>query len=665
MEHLKNLNPEQLKVVNSLEGPVLVLAGPGTGKTQLLSVRTANIIFQKKALPENILILTFTNSASKTMKERLAAIIGKEGFNVEISTYHSFARNYIILDSEEAIKYIGERTQMGDVEKIRAIEYILDHVKGIEALRPFGAPYFYRHDIEKKISELRNEGVSPQEFKKHADAAVPDGILIEDKHIPRLKALAKVYTAYEDLKAGKYSGIFDGRGRFDYDDMIIIGTEMLKKEKALREKYRAQYKYIMVDEFQDSNGAQLDMLFCLVNPEQPNICCVGDDDQSIYRFQGANIGNFKLFEKKFPRAHIISLKSNYRSSEEILDLSSTVIKNIPQEERFEAKTLSPKMRYSDKTIEYYEFTTENEELLFIIKKIQELAKTIEKSKDLTDEEKQNPYNNIAILVRKRSYILKLIDTFLAAGIPYSTDGKEDIGREKRVRQLLDVLELACINTKGKGEGDIALFKVLTSDYLEIPVSDVLTFIARARKKKCDNLLAEFLSYPPEKLKAAAGVIGKLLNDARNKPVHSILMQYIHDAGVYRFLLRDYDKNRVLRIRDLRAITSFLNIVKNSDCSKPGISLDEFMEEIKIKQEHDVALEGELVTLSQNGVRIYTAHGAKGQEFHTVLIPFCIQDKSWPLRPQGDKLPLPRQVYKTREKISEKEKLKQLMRYDEI
>jgi DNA helicase II / ATP-dependent DNA helicase PcrA len=665
MNHLTNLNPEQLKVVNLTDGPLLVLAGPGTGKTQLLSVRTANIIKKKKSMPENILVLTFTNSAAKAMKERLAKIIGEEAFRVEVSTYHSFARNYIILDSEEAISYIGERIQITDVEKTKAIEYILDHTKGLGAIRPFGAPYAYRFDIDKKISELKNEGISPSEFKKFMAKFKPDNIFIEEKHMTRLKALATVYEIYEELKTGKNTDVFDRRGRFDYDDMVLIATDVLKREKALKKRYAEQFRYIMVDEFQDSNGAQLELLLNLVDEKRPNICCVGDDDQSIYRFQGANIGNFRFLKTRFPNLKTLTLKSNYRSTPDIIKVSSRIIKNIPDTERMEDKTLAPRINYSKRSIEFFEFTTTNEEFLFIVKKINEIKEMIESSKEVSEEERKNPYNNIAILVRKRDHILRIIDVFLANGIPYSTDGKEDISQEKRVRQLLDVLDLAHIKIKGEGQEDLALFKILTSDYLEIPISDVLTFIGLIRRRKDSSLLQELLATPSPVFKKAADAINNLLQDARTKPIHGMLMQYIYDSGMYRFILKGYDKNRIFKIRDLRSITSFINIVKASDRSKPGIGLDEFMDEIKTKKEHKMPMQGDLVTLSQNGVRIYTAHGSKGQEFNTVIIPFCIQDKNWPLKPIGDKLPLPPQIYKAKERPKDKGRLRQLTLFDEI
>ena len=196
----KELNSEQKKAVDTVEGPVLVLAGPGTGKTQILSVRAANIIRQKKALPENILILTYTNAAAKTMKERLAKIIGFKGYDVYVATFHSFA-NSILLDSEEAANYIQERIQIEDIEQVRAIEYILDHTQGISEIRPFNAPYNYEREIQKRISDLKREGVSPEEFLEYVKTLKPDGAYIEEKHIPRIKALAVIYDQYEKLKA--------------------------------------------------------------------------------------------------------------------------------------------------------------------------------------------------------------------------------------------------------------------------------------------------------------------------------------------------------------------------------------------------------------------------------------------------------------------------------
>jgi DNA helicase-2/ATP-dependent DNA helicase PcrA len=666
----KELNPEQKKAVDILDGPLLVLAGPGTGKTQLLSVRAANIICSKKALPENILILTYTNAAAKTMKERLSMIVGFKGYDVEVGTFHGFA-NSIILDSEEAANYIQDRIQVTDIEKIKAIEYILDHTKGLSDIRPFRAPYTYTREIEKRIGELKREGISPQEFLQYVKQLKPDGVYVEEKHIPKIRALAIVYDQYEGLKEGKNKEVFDERGRYDFEDMIMIAKDALNKERPLKKKYEEQFRFIMVDEFQDTNGSQLKFLFSLLKDAGSNLCCVGDDDQSIYRFQGASVGNFKELKKRFNDLKTISLKNNYRSAREIIELSQDLIKGVPEEERTGEKPLVPLRDFKTKSIECWEFTTEEEEMCFLVDKVKELKKEIQSSKDLSLEEKRSPYNNIAILVRKRSLILKIIDKFLHSGIPYATDGKEDIRGEPRVRQMLDVLELASLDPENYEDRDRVFYKVLVSDYFQIPHSDILEFIGKVNRKKRDKkgvtLLSEFFRDKDlcPSLGKASKIIGNLLDNARFKPVHTVLMEYIKEAGVFRYILKRYATNEILRIRELRGLASFINMVKDSDFSNPGLDLRDFVEEIRTRNEHNLPVQGELVTMTQNGVRIFTAHGSKGQEFHSVIIPFCLHGKSWPIRPRPDLIPLPPALLKTIERVNDKERIKELKFYDEI
>ena len=180
------LNEEQALAVNSTKGPVLVLAGPGTGKTQLLSIRAYAILKKdKNILPENILILTYTNSAAKTMKERLARIIGANGYDVEVATFHGFA-NSILQESEEAAEYVGDKVQMDDVEQVKAIKYILDNTKGLDDIRPFGAPYMYIKELLQKIGDLKKDDIRPKDLCDYISLNRSD-VYLEDKHVKRLK----------------------------------------------------------------------------------------------------------------------------------------------------------------------------------------------------------------------------------------------------------------------------------------------------------------------------------------------------------------------------------------------------------------------------------------------------------------------------------------------
>ena len=700
-EYYRKLNKSQKEAVDLTDGPLLVLAGPGTGKTELLSVRTANIISQKDLSPENILVLTYTNAAAKAMKERLVKILGRMGYDVETGTFHSFA-NSVILESDEAANYIQDKIQISDFEKVKLLEYILDNTDGIDPIRPFKAAYMYRKEIEARISELKKEGISPKAFEKYVSKMKPDGIYIEEKHLPRINALAKVYKLYEEYKAGKNKAILDERGRYDFDDMIIFALDAIRQESILKDTLRNQYSYVMVDEFQDTNGAQFDLLLEISGLDKPNICCVGDDDQSIYRFQGASLGNFKLLEKHFPKLKTISLKENYRSAKEIINISDKLIRSLPENERMGAKELLPKKDYKDKRIEFHEFSTQAEELLFIARRVEELKGVIEFSGDVTDEEKKNPYNNIAVLARKRSDILKIVDTFLSAGIPYATDGKEDISSEKRVRQVLDILMLAdTSDIEALLEKDTLLYSVLSSDYFDIPLSDILLMINYVRSKRRNRsanppdyeigffqeFMAAFefndINSPftgkeasgfkiaqeikfkcPATIFRAAWAIRRFMHNANTRPVHAALLQYIDDAGIYRHILASYIKDDVLRMRELRSLGAFINMVKESDLSNPAMGLREFIDIINTRKEHGMPLQGSLVSMSQNGVRIFTAHGSKGLEFHSVIVPFCLQDKTWPIKQRADKIPLPPDIFKAQERVSDKLKIRQLALYDE-
>ncbi|MFH1190457.1 MAG: ATP-dependent DNA helicase [Candidatus Omnitrophota bacterium] len=678
MKFYDRLNPQQKSAVDTIEGPLLVLAGPGTGKTQLLSVRAASILDKADVRPENILILTYTNPAAKAMKERLASVIGPAGYDVEVGTFHSFA-NSLIQDSAEAANYIGDKILMDEVERIKAIEYILNNTDGMEDIRPFRAPFLYVKELLGKISDLKKDDIAPEALDAYLKSGTSLYRSMEDKHIKRLKALSAVYAKYEELKERGAKGLFDDRGRYDFDDMIIFAVQAIRKEEALRKECADRYKYIMVDEYQDTNGAQLDLLFELAGPGKANICCVGDDDQSIYRFQGANIGNFNRLEKRFPGIRKIFLTENYRSSDDLIKASGKILGLI--DIRVSDKPLKSVREFKDRELTYREFSTEEEELLYITDRVKELKSRAESDPGLSEEERRHPYNGIAVLVRKREHILKITDAFLRCGIPYATDGKEDIGREKRVSQLLDALELAKIDLTDTEAKDTALYKVLTADYFGIPQADILRFVADANERRkrsvegSGTLLAALFEYfsqerpapglkAPGRFKRAFEVIERLLAEAYDVPVHMLLLNFIKDAGIYEHILKEYSERGILKIRQLRSIGAFVNMVKRSDITNPSMRLGAFLDEIETRKAHGLPVQGDLVTLTQEGVRVYTAHGSKGLEFRSVMIPFCLQNKNWPARAIYDKIKLPFDLFKDKKAEPDKETLKKLSLQDE-
>jgi DNA helicase-2/ATP-dependent DNA helicase PcrA len=246
--------------------------------------------------------------------------------------------------------------------------------------------------------------------------------------------------------------------------------------------------------------------------------------------------------------------------------------------------------------------------------------------------------------------------------------------------MLDVLQFAHLkNTSDYASKDSLFYRIITSDYFGIDFNDVLKFISyvndkRRReedvlKKSQITLYSEFIRFFAEKsatgpMKKAAFVMRDLLAGAETKPVHTLLMEYIKSAGVYKYILQSYNDNHVLLIRQLRSLCSFVNVVKAKNITNPAIRLADFMDEIETMKKHGLPLQGSLVTMTQEGVRIFTAHGSKGLEFHTVIIPFCLQKKSWPMQPPPDKIPFPPEIYKMKGGAKDKEMRREMNFYDE-
>ncbi|MDP3976374.1 MAG: ATP-dependent DNA helicase [bacterium] len=725
-EQYAQLNKDQKQAVDTIDGPLMVLAGPGTGKTQLLSVRTANILRMTDLYPSNILILTYTNAGVKAMRERLAKMIGTDGYSVVVETFHGFS-NTLISESEEAIALKGDRVEMTDLERIKVLEYLLDHLESVKPIRPPGAPYLYRGDIQTNISALKRDGISPEDLEAFLRTYKPDGKIIEEKHLAKLKAFAKVYEAYEEAKSpqGNFS-IFDKRGRYDYDDMIQLATRTLQTEAELLAQYQEQFQYVMVDEFQDTNGAQLNLLRTLFPDPSANICVVGDDDQSIYRFQGASVGNFELFNGWYPNSTKIVLHKNYRSTPEIIEKSTQIIRQIPEQERLADKKLEAHKDAAETAlVTSHRFGTPEEELSFLVQEMKKMSK--------------EDANDSAVLVRTRRQAQDVIEACLQAGIPYSTDGKEDIRGEFRIQQLLKVLRLAEGNLEFE-EKDLLLFEILLSDFWEIDHHDLMSFAAYVSKKKSEyrerskrkqnkktkeyqleerqhqlifdsenqpghsfgsftpkpSLFTEFLlRFPlPERIRVkdheaptaeetkklsicselsfrqplqlhkAAWVLFRLTTRSANYPVYPLIMDFLQDSGMVDFILQNFEDHEVLRLRELRSVSSFVENLKKANQATPGVMTNKYVSDLAQLEKHDIAFVGEMVSSAQAGVKILTAHGSKGLEFKNVFIPFCIQEKSWPKREITSKIPLPHELMVGQEAVKSKEEERLLHAYDE-
>jgi DNA helicase-2/ATP-dependent DNA helicase PcrA len=330
------LNEGQKKAVDTIDGPVMVVAGPGTGKTQILTMRIANILRLTDTEPENILALTFTESGVQSMRGRLSGLIGSMAYQVRITTFHGFANDAIQAYPESFPDIIGA-TPITDVDQIKLLESLIAE-SSLQVLKPFGDTMYYLRSILAQINTLKREGVTPEEFSVIVEKAQvvfdndEDKIHAKGAHVGKMKSAykdqEKMLAKNRDLLAiyRQYQELLREKKHYDFSDMILSLLGAMREDGELLLQLQEQHQYVLVDEHQDTNNAQNKILELLVNfHDSPNLFVVGDTKQSIYRFQGASLENFFYFQHLYPSAQMVTLTHNYRSSQAILDSAESLL----------------------------------------------------------------------------------------------------------------------------------------------------------------------------------------------------------------------------------------------------------------------------------------------------------------------------------------------------
>jgi DNA helicase-2/ATP-dependent DNA helicase PcrA len=473
-ELYKQLNTEQKRAVDSIEGPVMVIAGPGTGKTQVLTLRIANILNKTDIDPENILALTFTESGAMSMKKRLISIIGNDAYRVNINTFHGFC-NEIIQKYPEYFSNIAGFSNIDEIKQIEILRKVLNSME-LKYLSTFNNQFFYLKEIKHSLEELKKESVSflelrnisekaKQDFENNTDNYNPKtgniktALLSEYKMVDKNIELSYVFEKYqEELKKSSY---------YDYSDMIIEVLNTFRDNQELLLIVQEQYQYILVDEYQDTNTSQNKILELLCNFHQnPNIFIVGDPKQAIFRFQGASIQNFDFFKSLYPSAIIIDLINNYRSSQLILDSAHFLINRDAQ--------LKSCTNCNNNKIQIYSAQNPEQEAYLVTKKIKELVKNgVDK-------------NDIAVLYRNHNDSNDLVEILEKFKIPFSIKRRINILNDVDIQKLLLILDT--IYNYGNDE---YLFKCMHIDFLNIDPLDIYKIINHCNQQKLNGY--EFLN----------------------------------------------------------------------------------------------------------------------------------------------------------------------------
>ncbi len=647
-QELEKLNPKQRAAVEAIEGPVMVVAGPGTGKTQILTLRIANILQKTDTPPASILALTFTESAVVSMKQRLLDIIGATAYQVSIKTIHGFC-NEVIQEHPEAFPEISGGANVTEVEQIKIIRELLDLGK-FELLRSFGDPYRSVRDILGAISDLKREGKSPADFAKLVKLeqkdfdAEPDlyhekgaykgqmkgKYQTQQKRIERHEELVALYESYQKV-------LQKGR-QYDYDDMILAVAQVLRRDKDLRFILQEKYLYILVDEHQDTNQSQNEVIELLASfHDNPNLFVVGDAKQAIYRFQGASLENFAYFKEQFKGAQVITLTDNYRSTQTILDAALDLALG---EGALKANAKHPKKHISIMACE----TSEVEPYL--------VALHIQERLNPSPAKAGTPFRKgrmqtgakpeeIAVLYRNNKDAAPIARYLEKLGVPYAISADDDALDDPGVKKLLMLLQ--AVQNFGK---DYALVPLLYLDFLKVAPLDVMTLIDVAREQRVS--VFQLIRDPktlrkviPESAEKVFALYEKLSLWKAMSKSFSLLPMFeavVRESGLLTSLVEGQQGPAALS-----KINALLDELKDLIVKNRSATLDDFLEQLEIMREHRVRIKSSVAASQPSVVRLMTAHKSKGQEFEYVYIVGATH-QHWEGKRDRDMIKLPESVF---------------------
>ena len=549
---LENLNDMQIKAVKHKDGPLLILAGAGSGKTKVLTTRIAYLI-ESGISSSNILAITFTNKAAKEMKERIEKLVGKT--NIWASTFHSFGVK-LLRENYDKLGYKNNFVIMDSDDSLTLVKKILKDL-GYDPKR--FSPYMIRN----KISSNKSEFVMPEEYKKFVHGEEDDVIY-------------KVYKKYQEI-------LFNNNS-VDFDDLLILPIKLFKENPDVLDFYQEKYKYILVDEYQDTNEAQYQMIKLLASKYR-NIACVGDNDQSIYMFRGANYKNILNFEKDYPDAEVIMLEQNYRSTKTILDAANSVIKNNNFRKD---KNLWSDNEDGDK-ITFYKAYDETDEVFYIIRKIKEIISS------------GGSYKDIAILYRTNAQSRVFESELLKQNIPFRIIGSFYFYSRKEIKDLLAYLRLIhntsdnislerCINTPKRGIGPKTISEI------EANASFYNTSMFEAIK---DGKALDFKN-----------TILELQEDLKSCSLTEFIDKVLDKSGMKKALQEEKSLEADIRLENLE---EFKSVTKTFEEEVGVVSLEEFLLEVSLVSDIEEYKD------DPNRVTLMTVHSVKGLEYPYVFV----------------------------------------------
>ena len=549
--NLDTLNVRQKEAVNITDGPLLVLAGAGSGKTKVLTTKVAKLIIDNKIDPSNILAITFTNKAAKEMKQRILSMVGDIGYKIQISTFHSFGLN-ILKKHYDKLKLSKNFTILDSDDSSILIKNILKDMNSDENYKA----------IKNIISNNKNALIDSYEYERFVSSDFEELVL-------------EVYRKYENRLIKNNS--------VDFDDLLMLPIVLFKKHPDILKEYQEQYKYILIDEYQDTNEAQY-LLTKMISAKYKNICVVGDDSQSIYSWRGSNYKNILNFEKDYPNCKTVFLEKNYRSTKIIINASNDLIKNNINRKD---KNLWTDNEEGIK-IEYKRAIDEKDEAYYVVS---EINKLLDNGSKLSD---------IAILYRTNAQSRNLEDELLLNNIPYKVVGSVYFYNRKEIKDLMAYLKL--IYNK---DDDVSLTRIINVPRRKIGKVTIDKLVSKANDLNCSI----YDAIDSGKELEFKEIIEFLRENKDNYTLTNFIDLILEKTGIIKEL---EDENTIEAQTRIENLNEFKSIAYQFEEKYGIISLEEFLNEISLVSDITEYKDNEAITLM-------TIHSAKGLEFNNVFI----------------------------------------------
>ena len=549
------LNESQRDAVLQTDGPLLILAGAGSGKTRVLTTKIAYLIEEVGVSPYNILAITFTNKAAKEMSERLFSLIGDTAKHAQVSTFHSFGLK-ILRENPVPLGYTSNFVILDSDDSLSVIKKIM---KTIDIDPKAYSPTAIRH----KISSCKNELIAPSEYERFAVSEFD-------------KICLSVYIKYEKMLHKNNS--------IDFDDLLILPIKLFRENPSILQKYQERFQYILIDAYQDTNEAQY-VFVKMISAKYRNICCVGDNDQSIFGFRGANYRNILNFEKDYKDAKVIKLEQNYRSTSTILDAANDVIKN--NKERKDKNLWSTKGK-GDK-ISYFRAYDEKDEAKYVIREVKNL---INKGID---------YKDIAVLYRTNAQSNSIEQEFVRENMPYRIVGGKGYYYRKEIKDLLAYLRLI-----SNYKDDVSLERIINVPKRGIGAKTVSNLVQNANQAGT-SIYEAICSGKEQDFKNIIETLIKMSNEITLTELVDMILTLTGMKKEYE------DENTLEADIRLENLEEFKSVTKKFEEESGIVSLEDFLTETSLLSDISEVKD------DPNRVNLMTVHSVKGLEFDNVFI----------------------------------------------